>query len=80
MSNPASSAAPIATTAGTPKAICPPALLVPAIKIAANTPLNDTIASTERSIPPVRMTKVCPAATRPIAAASKPNNIQLLGF
>jgi len=70
----------IATAAGTPKAIWPPALLVPAIKIAASTPLNETIASTERSMPPVRMTKVCPAATMPIAAASSPSSIQLLGF
>ncbi len=53
-----------------PLAIWPPATLVPAIRMAATTPLNDTMASTDRSMPPVRMTNVCPAATTPMAAAS----------
>ncbi len=43
------------------------------------TPANETMASTERSMPPVRMTNVCPAATSPSAAASRPMSMRLVG-
>ena len=63
-----------------PSASCPPATLLPDIRMAASTPEKETIASTDRSMPPVSMTKVCPAATRPIADASSISSAQLVGF
>ncbi len=78
-SAPAATAIRIAAQAGIPCAIGPPAMFVPAIRMAATTPLNETIASTDRSMPPVRMTKVCPTATTPIAAASRPISSRPVG-
>ena len=62
-----------------PLAICPPATRVPAIRMAATTPLKETMASTDRSMPPVRMTNVWPAATTPMAAASSASSMTLVG-
>ena len=80
MPAPAAKATAMATTDGIPLAICPPATLVPAIRMAANTPAKETMASTDRSMPPVRMTKVCPAATMPIAATSSASKPQVAGL
>ncbi len=79
MAMPAASAMGMATQDGKPPASWPPLTFVPAMRMAAMTPQNETMASTERSMPPVRMTKVWPAATRPRAEASSPMSSRLVG-
>ena len=79
MAVPAARAMGMATQDGKPPPSWPPLTLVPAMRMAAMTPQKETMASTERSMPPVRMTKVWPAATRPRAEASRPMSSRLVG-
>ena len=79
MAMPAAMAMGMATQDGKPPPSCPPLTFVPAMTMAAMTPQKETMASTERSMPPVRMTNVWPAATRPSAEASRPMSSRLVG-